>query len=686
MLHTISKEQQEIIDALRERKNVIVNSVAGSGKTTSNLHIANTFKDSSILLLTYNAKLKIETREKIEKLKLTNIEIHSYHSFCVRYYDNSCYTDAEIIQLLKSQNGQTHPFSYDIVILDEAQDISPLYFNLICKICKDNECSTPPQIVILGDEKQSIFDFNKADQRFITFADKIFKFNDYPWEKCILSRSFRITHEMSEFINNVMLSNDRIFSQKVSGIKPRYIICNAHGNTSGFNRMFSEIEYYLNLGYLPNEIFILAPSVKHPNSPIRRLENRIKRERPDIPIFVPNGDDAKLDKDILENKMIFSTFHQSKGLERKVVLVSGFDESFFNFYKTKANRSVCPNEFYVATSRALEHMSLFHHYEFDYLPFLDKTRLQKYCEVIKHQELKRTMIKKREITTGVTDLIKHLPQDVLNDCFDLLEIEVINEPDHLLDIEVKTSQITIENGKCLKEEVCEITGIAMQFYVEYLINGDIQTYYELLTNWKDVIKYYNTHNPDKVEEFDFVNMTPQTLLKIANCWNSTERKSGFLFKLQQIIHYDWVSDENLLKCRKRLNQFGFDKNTQIEVNYQNEQESKSHNIKINGFIDFMHNDRIYELKCVSQLKKEHYLQLAVYKYIYEKSTKKYDCKYFLYNILTDELCAIRNNHTTICKMVEFLLEKKYADIRYVSNEVFLFERENTRRLYFERCV
>ena len=64
MLHTISKEQQEIIDALRERKNVIVNSVAGSGKTTSNLHIANTFKDSNILLLTYNAKLKIDIKKE----------------------------------------------------------------------------------------------------------------------------------------------------------------------------------------------------------------------------------------------------------------------------------------------------------------------------------------------------------------------------------------------------------------------------------------------------------------------------------------------------------------------------------------------------------------------------------------------------------------------------------------------
>ena len=41
-----------------------------------------------ILLLTYNAKLKIETREKIKSYNIKNMEAHSYHSFCVKYYDN----------------------------------------------------------------------------------------------------------------------------------------------------------------------------------------------------------------------------------------------------------------------------------------------------------------------------------------------------------------------------------------------------------------------------------------------------------------------------------------------------------------------------------------------------------------------------------------------------------------------
>ena len=177
MLPIASQEQQSVVEALINN-NVIIDSVAGSGKTTCNLHIATHFQDFNILLLTYNARLKIETRDKIKDLKLSNIETHSYHSFCVKYYDRDCFTDSEIIELLKNNCLLLKSIKYDMIILDETQDMSPLYFQLVCKIFKDNEV-TNPKICILGDERQSIFDFMGADQRFITFAEKIFNLNNF---------------------------------------------------------------------------------------------------------------------------------------------------------------------------------------------------------------------------------------------------------------------------------------------------------------------------------------------------------------------------------------------------------------------------------------------------------------------------------------------------------------------------
>ena len=82
ILPNISDEQLTIVNNLG-LNNVIVDSVAGSGKTTTNIYIAKKYSDLNILLLTYNAKLKMETREKVSNLNITNLEVHSYHSFCV---------------------------------------------------------------------------------------------------------------------------------------------------------------------------------------------------------------------------------------------------------------------------------------------------------------------------------------------------------------------------------------------------------------------------------------------------------------------------------------------------------------------------------------------------------------------------------------------------------------------------
>ena len=149
-LSNISNEQQSVIDSLVLDYNIIVDSVAGSGKTTCNLHIAKYFTHLNILLLTYNAKLKIETREKVSKLKILNLETQSYHSFCVKHYDNKCYTDTTIQAILQKNQHLLDPIDYDIIIIDEAQDMSHLYYQLVCKIYKDNnKCA---KICIVGDK------------------------------------------------------------------------------------------------------------------------------------------------------------------------------------------------------------------------------------------------------------------------------------------------------------------------------------------------------------------------------------------------------------------------------------------------------------------------------------------------------------------------------------------------------
>ena len=65
ILYPPSDEQIRIINAL-ETSNVIVDAVAGSGKTTTILHLAQTYFYESFLLLTYNNKLRLETKARVE--------------------------------------------------------------------------------------------------------------------------------------------------------------------------------------------------------------------------------------------------------------------------------------------------------------------------------------------------------------------------------------------------------------------------------------------------------------------------------------------------------------------------------------------------------------------------------------------------------------------------------------------
>lgn len=719
ILPKFSDEQKSIIDRL-ENHNIIVDSVAGSGKTTTNLYIASFYENKNILLLTYNAKLKLETRDRVRRMGIQNLETHSYHSFCVKNYHKTCYTDSEITNLLKTNNKSLYEFSYDIIILDEAQDITPLYYELICKIYKDNHKKA--RICILGDKYQSIYDFNNSDERFIVFADKLFNFNNALWKKCMLSYSFRTPICIANFINNCMLNYDRIKSSKYHHKKPRYIICNTFPRKFDDNdcKPFEEIKYYLNLNYSPEEIFILAPSLKSLKCPARLLENYIKTNISNIPIYVPGSDDEKLDETIIKNKMVFSTFHQAKGLERKVVIVFGFDNSYFKYYKQNKDPLICPNELYVATTRASECLTLLHHHTDMFLPFINQANLGKYTEFIgKLSRRVKKDIMKNDIDTQVTQLVKHLPQSVIDACYDYLTIKSLKPSNGKIEIATK-----IKNSD-LYESVSEINGIAIPAYFEYRKTHKMSIYNFCLKPSVDIKKKENKllfdFWRDKLPKLRRINLNKfneQDLLYVANLYNSLNSK--YLFKSYQIKDYDWLSKYELDLCYDRLNKLTTFTSTN-DVIFEQEcyiaNRAELLNRKICGRYDCIvdidsDTSVMYEFKCTSQLEKEHYLQLAIYMYIHKLTNKpkelglqKYDkilcklneiigsivkrnfvdskvifktetkecsqSKYYLYNILTDQLDEVICDQEDLIKMMEYLIYNKYMNNKKCTDEDFI---------------
>lgn len=678
-LPVISIEQNNIISQLLLNNNVVVDSVAGSGKTTCNLHIAKHFKNMNILLLTYNSKLKLETREKAKKFGITNIEVHSYHSFCVKYYDNQCYTDTIINKIITKKIRPMKKFNFDLIVPDEAQDITSLYYELICKIYKDNS-NINANVCIFGDKNQSIFDFNKADQRFIEFATDLFNFNSNKWVKCNLPVSFRITSEMSLFINKCLLKEERIISNKITNNKPRYIICDCFGDKLGISsRTFEEVKYYFNLGYKPSDIFILAPSIKGGNSPIRQLENKIKRELAHVMIYIPTNDDEKLDDDLLEGKLIFSTFHQAKGLERKVVIIFNFDNSYFEFYKKDANPCICSNELYVATTRGIDHLTLFHHYNNDYFRFIDKTNISLYCyfENTKLSIKSKTAFIKN-VDTSITELIKFLPQYIIDECFDELEVKrnkkyVIDK----IDIPLKISnEDTIEG-------VSEITGIAIPSMFEFKLKNRMSIFDKLLeidfekniinNSCNDITRCTHTlpkqkkHNINNINIYD---LKSEDLLYLSNCWNTY--KNGYLFKIYQITNYDWLPENLLHKCVLRLSKLNISINSIFECGLTVENKKELLNRKLIGYIDCIddENNIVYEFKCVQKLEKEHYLQLAIYMYMYElEKEKRIICNSNKYKTEIRDLLNIKKDITNKIlinnKKLDEIIIKSIIDLLHI---------------------
>ena len=742
-----SIEQQSIIDSLKNN-NVVVNSVVGSGKTTTVLQIAKAFPDKEILLLTYNKRLKLDTR--VRAINLRNIEIHSFHSFCVSYYDNKepCHNDYGILELLGNsytqEIGEPHKskiykpvkdFAYDLIIVDEAQDINPIYYEVVCKIVNENNTKHKCRYCVIGDVNQSIYGYNEADERYIQNASKLFGFNNsvtgvsvnhVPWVSKKLTETFRLTENITNFTNNALLKENRIISHKPGPKQPiRYVICNQYSDY----RTRQEIQYYLDKGYTYNDFFILAPSVRSQRTPIRKLANKLSSEG--VPIYCPISDNEKLDSEITEGKIIFCTFHQVKGLERKVVLVYNFDDSYFKFYKRDRLTNKCPNELYVAVTRSMEALTLFHHYTHDYLPFLDMRELRKTCVIDHSKELKLDgpdNDKSKTQTVSVTELLRHLTVKTIEEALTFIDIEQIHEKDSFIDIPNKTAQ-KFGDGT-IYESVSEITGLAIPSYYELCKTGkmtikemldqdsmrqlsvmyDLQSKFykndELLRNTYDGYPFRETlrakesidSNGTFVDDTNSI-IDPEELLYLTNKWSALS--SGFTFKMKQITTYRWLTQDMLDRCVSRLSEH-ISENAQYENFYSVDYETADIDSKIlRGYVDcvdFIEESggstrdkitNIWEFKCVTEIDRVYFLQVALYIYLYlENNTDSVNSdnskvNFFLFNILDHEIYQIKITNENLKKLVDFLFVAKFGSEKHISDEEFIKINMKIKDKYFK---
>lgn len=212
----MSDEQNRIYEEIFAGNNVIVDACAGSGKSTTILSISSKMSHKKIVKMTYNSMLCKEIKSKVETLNLSNICVYTYHGLTKRYYSLNCHTDTVIRKVLRDNSPPIVDIPhFDILVIDECQDMTLLYFKLLIKFCRDH--GKKIQLLILGDYMQGLYEFKGADTRFLTLAEKIW--NNFEllmspvFVKCYLKTSYRITQQMADFVNRAMLNQERLYEE-----------------------------------------------------------------------------------------------------------------------------------------------------------------------------------------------------------------------------------------------------------------------------------------------------------------------------------------------------------------------------------------------------------------------------------------------------------------------------------------
>lgn len=676
----LSEEQKKIINS---KTNIKVDAVAGSGKTTTILHMGLENKNKKIFQITYNNLLKREVRKKSQRLCLKNMEIHTYHSLAVKYYNPNAYTDEEIKKIISSnmeikKEMEIEPF--DILFIDETQDMIYDYYRLVKKFI--NDTNSKPQIIIMGDKYQGIYNFKGADVKFLTLGDKIWLNNKMiknKFESLNLSTSYRLTNQISWFVNNVMLGYNRINTIK-NGPKVDYYISNPF-------KIYKKIGLYLinqieSNNALPSDIFVLIPSLKTIEAPYKKLENYLVKHG--IKCITPISDDSKLDEKTISNKVVFTTYHQAKGRERKIVILYNFDNLYLEYYskETIINYNICPNILYVGATRASEKLILIQDFNSKPLKFLNQSRLNsndflniiqtesKSCSAKSSNKLKQKKEKKK---INVTDLVKFISPTTLDILIPLIEnnlfIEIKSSNLKLISIPNKI-EIRNNNNIILWEDVSDLNGLVIPAIYETKINNSTSTIEDFVKKkFEDfnIIAEYSKY----VGKINIPCKTIRDFLKVGNIYLSLQNKLHA--KVAQIKKYNWLEEKMVSKCHEFMNMI--DTNTLFEIVIKSDSKydfaldwmEYDHEIygliELRGRLDAITMDSVWEFKCVDCLLIEHKLQLVVYYWMWYKAemNKKYGNKnFFIINIKSGQILQLDINKLFLIEqIVEILFDEKY---------------------------
>jgi hypothetical protein len=540
----------------------------------------------------------------------------------------------------------------------------------------------------MGDKHQCIYRFKSADHRFLTLAHEIWKddictnistnicTNISSFTELYLNTSYRVTYEIAEFVNLNMLGKKRLLAKK-HGPKVEYIKCRPYAIHKIITKKIIEGKYK------PSDIFVLCPSVKA-KTPCRLLENELVANG--FPCYVPISEESSLNSSIIEGKVVFTTFHQAKGRERPLVIIYGFDKSYFDYFARDEDPNECPNTLYVAVTRASKQLILIADENNDPLPFIKTLSFGWHLNSTgsMYSTKSHNINKKGDSKSGGSSFIKlskehYVHKTTVTDLVKFIKDHYLNELGLIINNLWDLSHVDSMNLNlpCTfnKEEVSDLNGLAIPALYQYIKNKN--NYLEGYIN-----HYINSGSSSKLikSELARVNTNKTDIgkfLHMANIYQACS--SGMHFKITQIKDYNWLETPVVNDCIKNMDKY-LKNVSNYELPIDCSIDSDYGTININGIIDAYNSvdKTIWELKCVNDLTIEHFLQASIYYYIKSNEISQdnsnvnvWNGKCILFNIRTCEMYSMTNNPELLQLLIDILIKNKYDTEISLSDKDFI---------------
>lgn len=396
--HVLDENQSSVLSCLQEGGNCSIAANPGTGKTTTILSIAAAMPHLKFLIITYNNALQADTSKSITERQITNVDVYTYHQFLHSKYDPEVCDDCGLMKVLAQdrhfqlQRPRNKPrgvmtmqdvlrnvkpldelpfgsfMTYDVIVIDEIQDMSRPYFLTAVLAFIDNQ-RRRFQLIVMGDSRQVIYEYRGADKRYLTMAEKVF--GNYPrlmrpgaWKKIVFYKTYRLSPSVCWFINEAMYHDPEENNQLISSESPETSERN-HPVTVFIDDAMECLKMVMNT---INQIFRAKPDCPKEEIVICcfSLADPFVKQVMQLltlngfPIFVPSGLEGANDASMYKGRIRFYTRHSVKGLTCDYLIQLNMNNTFYTIQQynnpmvteREMQRHITPPPHFVSLSRA----------------------------------------------------------------------------------------------------------------------------------------------------------------------------------------------------------------------------------------------------------------------------------------------------------------------------------------------